>query len=129
MNKFETLKQMLNLKADPIGVKLIFEHNKNDEIDSKFKAASKLERYCQFVKRASKGEFLKITKGDFLCVTGEIMLGFKKPVNIELGMRLDIRGLTHVLLFPISKYDKIDVDSILLIVNPRNYSYGLLYCL
>jgi uncharacterized protein (DUF169 family) len=120
MNRFETLKHALNLKADPIGVKLIFEYNKNDEIDSRFKKADKLERYCQYVKRASEGEFLKITKGDFLCVTGEIMLGFKKPENIELNMRLDIRGLTHVLLFPISKYDKINIDSVLLIVNPRN---------
>ncbi|TFG25780.1 MAG: hypothetical protein EU532_11430 [Promethearchaeota archaeon] len=120
MNKYETLKKALNLKAEPVGVKLIFEHNENDEIDPKFKAANKLERYCQFVKRASQGEFLRITKNDFLCVTGEIMLGFKEPTNLELGMRLDFRGLTHVLLFPISKYDKIDFDSILLIVNPRN---------
>jgi len=120
MNRFETLKKALNLKSDPIGVKLIFEHNRNEDIDAKFKDASKLERYCQYVKRASKGEFLKIKKGDFLCVTGEIMLGFKKPENIELNMRLDIRGLTHVLLFPINKYDINDFNSILLIVNPRN---------
>lgn len=120
MNRFEMLKQLLNLKSDPIGVKLIFEHNKNEDTNAKFKDSSKLERYCEYVKRASKGEFLKITKGDFLCVTGEIMLGFKKPENIELGMRLDIRGLTHVLLFPINKYVKNGFDSILLIVNPRN---------
>ncbi|MFX1391637.1 MAG: DUF169 domain-containing protein [Promethearchaeota archaeon] len=120
MNQFEKLKHLLNLKSDPIGVKLIFEHGKNENIDLNFKEPAKLERYCEYVKRASNGEFLKIKKGDFLCVTGEIMLGFKKPENIKLDMRLDIRSLTQVLLFPINKFDKNDYDSILLIVNPRN---------
>ena len=120
MNKFETLKLALNLKADPIGVKLIFEHNKNDDIDSKFKEANKLERYCQFVKRASQGEFLKLKKGDFLCVTGEIMLGFKKPEHIEINSRLDVEGLSHLLLYPINKHDENNFNCVLLIVTPRN---------
>lgn len=120
MNKFETLKQALKLKSNPIGVKLVFDHSKNEDDDIKFKKSSRLERYCEYVKKASKGEYLKIKKGDFLCVTGEIMLGFKKPENIELGMRLDVRGLTDVLLFPINKYNPKDFDSILLIVTPRN---------
>lgn len=120
MNKFETLKQALNLKNNPIGVKLIFEHSKSEDINPKFKEAGKVERFCEYVKRASEGEYLKIKKGDFLCVTGEIMLGFKKPENLELGMRLDIRGLTHVLLFPINEIEIIDYNSILLIVTPRN---------
>ena len=46
MNRFETLKKALNLKSDPIGVKLIFEHNRNEDIDAKFKDVIKLERYC-----------------------------------------------------------------------------------
>ena len=120
MNLFMKFKQVYNLQSNPIGVKLIF-NNKDPIYDNNiFKEPKKMERYCEYIKRASKGEFLKIKKGDFLCVTGEIMLGFKKPENIELNMRLDIRGLTHVLLFPINKYDIKDFDSILLIVNPRN---------
>lgn len=120
MNRFEALKQALKLKSNPIGVKLVFNHTKTEDIDDIFKGSDKLERYCEYVKKASKGEYLKIKKGDFLCVTGEIMLGFKKPENIELGMRLDVRGLTDVLLFPINKYNPKGFDSILLIVTPRN---------
>ncbi|TFG23669.1 MAG: hypothetical protein EU532_13270 [Promethearchaeota archaeon] len=120
MNKFKTLKHALKLESDIIGVKLVYEHSKDDIIYSNFKNANKMERYCEYVKRASKGEFLKIEKADFLCETGEIMLGFKNSNNIELGMRLDVRGLTHVLLFPINKYNLKNFDSILLIVTPRN---------
>jgi len=120
MNRFEELKQALKLKSNPIGVKLIFDHSKIDDFDYKFRRPEKIERYCEYVKKASKGEFLKIKKGDFLCVTGEIMLGFKIAQHIELGMRLDVRGLTDILLFPINKYNLNSFDSILLIVNPRN---------
>ena len=45
MNRFESLKKTLKLKSNPIGVKLIFEHSKIDDIDDKFKRADKLERY------------------------------------------------------------------------------------
>lgn len=120
MNRFEALKQALKLKSNPIGIKLVFEHTKSEDIDEIFKKADKLERYCQYVKRVSKGEYLKIKKGDFLCTIGEVILGFKTPKNIELGMRLDVRGLSDVLLFPINKYNLISFDSILLIITPRN---------
>ena len=63
MNKFERLKQALNSKADPIGVKLIYEHIQNHNNFPEFKEVVKLEGYCEFVKRASQGESLKIQKG------------------------------------------------------------------
>ena len=75
MNKFESLKLALDIKVDPIGVKLLYDHNKNHKINPEFKEVDKLEGYCEYVKRASQGEFLKIQKGNFSCHTGNIMLG------------------------------------------------------
>jgi uncharacterized protein (DUF169 family) len=118
INKFEKLKQALNLKSDLIGVKLIYEHNKNIGIDPKFKEADQMERYCEYIKRASQGEFLKIKKGDFSCHTADIMLGFKESENLELTMRLEVKGLKYILLFPINKYLLENYDSVILILNP-----------
>ena len=118
LNKFEKLKQALNLNSDLIGVKLIYEHNKDININPKFKEADKMERYCEYVKRASQGEFLKIKKGDFTCHTADIMLGFIESENLELTMRLEVKGLKYILLFPINKYLPENHDSIILILNP-----------
>lgn len=118
-NKFEKLKQALNLNSDPIGVKLIYEHNKNIRINPKFKETDQFKRYCEYVRRTSKGEFLKIKKGDFSCHTADITLGFKESDNIELTMKLEVKGLTYILLFPINKFQPEDYDSIILILNPH----------
>ena len=37
MNAFESLKQVLSLKADPVGVKLIYDHDNSIENDIRFK--------------------------------------------------------------------------------------------
>jgi len=118
INKFEKLKQSLNLDSDLVGVKLIYEHNKNVTINPKFSEANRKERYCEYVKRASQGEFLKIKKGDFSCHTADIMLGFKESDNLELTMKLEVKGLKYILLFPINKEIIEDYDSIILILNP-----------
>ena len=120
MNNFERLKQTLNLEFNPIGVRLIYKHDKDFRIDPVFKEVKKHERYCEYVKRTTQGEFLKIKKGDFTCKTAEIMLGFQESDNLELTMRLDIKGLKYILLFPINKYEFEDYDSIILVLNPRN---------
>lgn len=120
MNKFESLKQALNSKADTVGVKLIYEHNQKNKINPEFKEEYKLEGYCEYVERASQGEFLKIQKGDFSCHTGNVMLGFKESNNIELTMKLESKGLKHILLFPINKNQLEDYDSVILILNPYN---------
>ncbi len=121
MNLYERLKKSLDMKYNPVGVKLIFDTNENEIINDKFKIADELLRYCEFVKRASQGEFLKLKKGDFSCVTGEIMLGFKEPELIEIERRLKFKGLKNILLFPINLFNKIiSVDCIILIVTPRN---------
>ncbi|MBY9006377.1 MAG: DUF169 domain-containing protein [Candidatus Lokiarchaeota archaeon] len=112
------LKQVYNMSPNPVGVTLIFE-NKNIDYDKElFKKPEKMDRYCNFVKRASNGEYLKIRNNDFSCVTGEIMLGFKKPKHIVLDMRLDYRGLKYVLLYPINEYNIGKYDCVILIVNP-----------
>ncbi len=120
LNKFEKLKQALNLNSDLIGVKLIYEHNKNIIINPRFQEPDQMERYCEYVKRASQGEFLKIKKGDFTCHTADIMLGFIESENLELTMRLEVKGLKYILLFPINKYVLDNYDSIILILNPRD---------
>ena len=89
----QTLKQTLSLYANPIGVKLIYEHNENLQRNPKFKALNSLGGYCEYVKIASQGEFLKIKKGDFSCHTGNNMLGFKESDNLELTMRLEVLNI------------------------------------
>ena len=120
MNKFESIRQKLNLEFNPIGIRLIYEHDKDIKIDPIFKDINKHEGYCEYVKRASHGEFLKIKKGDFSCKIANMALGFQESDNLELTMKLDIKGLKYILLFPINKYELEDYDSIILILNPRN---------
>ena len=120
INKFETLKQALNLKSNPIGVRLIYDRDSNINLNSNFIKAKKSESYCEYVRRASEGEFLIINKGHLSCHIAEVMLGFKDSDNLELSMKLDIKGLKSILLFPVNKINKEDYDSIMLIVNPRN---------
>lgn len=120
MNKFESLKQTLGLNTNPIGVKLIYEHSENLQDNPKFKAVNSLGGYCEHVKLASQGEFLKIKKGDFSCHTGKVMLGFKESDNLELTMRLEVKGLKYILLFPINLYPLEDYDSVILILKPQN---------
>ncbi len=120
MNIFESLKQALSLNADPVGVKLIYDHDNSTENNNIFREDNRSERYCESVKRASDGEFLKIERGYLSCKTAEVMLGFKDSDNLELTMKLDMKGLKNILLFPINKYNLENFDSIILIVNPRN---------
>ncbi len=119
-NKFESLKQALNLKSNPIGVRLIYDRDSNVILNSNFIQANKSESYCEYVKKASEGEFLIINKGDLSCHIAEVMLGFEESDNLELSMKLDIKGLKTILLFPVNKLNQEDYDSIMLIVNPRN---------
>jgi len=63
---------------------------------------------------------LKIKKGDFSCHTADIMLGFKESDNLELTMKLEVKGLKYILLFPINKALIENYDSIILILNPLN---------
>ena len=120
INRFETLKQALNLKSNPIGVRLIYDRESNVNLNSNFKQANKSESYCEYVRRASEGEFLIINKGHLSCHIAEVMLGFKDSDNLELSMKLDIKGLKSILLFPVNKINQEDYDSVMLIVNPRN---------
>ncbi len=120
MNKFEILKQALNLKSNPIGVRLIYNRDSNVILNSNFKQANKLECYCENVKRASEGEFLIINKRHLFCHIAEVMLGFEESDNLELSMKLDIKGLKSILLYPVNKFNYEDYDSIMLILNPRN---------
>jgi len=120
MNIYEKLKSSLNLKSEPVGVKLIYGNGKRLKINEKFEEVNKLRRYCELVKRASKGEFFKLKKGDFSCLNAELVLGFQKPIHIEIDMRLNLENLKYILLFPINEYYMEDADSIILIVTPRN---------
>ncbi|MHA2391128.1 MAG: DUF169 domain-containing protein [Promethearchaeota archaeon] len=120
MNRFEILKQALDLKVNPVGVKLIYDHDKNKEFGGMFKEAARTKSYCEYVKQASKGEFLIIKHKHLSCDIAEIMLGFKDSDNLELTMKLDMKGLNNILLFPINKIFLEDYDSVILIINPHN---------
>jgi uncharacterized protein (DUF169 family) len=119
MNKYEKLKQVLRLKSDPIGVKLIYNFDKNLSQEPKFKEVNRLGGYCEYVKMASQGAFLKLQRGDFSCHTGNAILGFNESDNLELTMRLESKGLESILLFPINKFQPEDFDCIILVINPH----------
>jgi uncharacterized protein (DUF169 family) len=119
MNRFQELKHVLSLDLDPIGVSLIYEHNRI-QANPKFKEVKNLNGYCEYVKMASQGEFLRVKKGDFFCHTGNTMLGFTESENLELTMKLDSKGLKSIYLFPINKYLPETYDSIILILKPSN---------
>ncbi|MFX0156091.1 MAG: DUF169 domain-containing protein [Candidatus Hodarchaeota archaeon] len=123
MNKFENLKQTLKLEYNPIGIKLIYNFNKNLSNKLKFKEVSKSRRFCEYIKMASQGEFLKVQNGNFSCHKKKGILGFNEPDNIELTMRLEAKGLEYILLFPINKLQVEEYDSIILILNPHNCMY------
>jgi uncharacterized protein (DUF169 family) len=118
--KLVELKQILELTGNPIGVKLIYDHDSKITLNPKFKQSNKSESYCEYVKRASEGEYLIINKGDLSCHIADVMLGFKNSNNIELAMKLDIKGLKNILLFPANEADEANYDSLMIIVNPRN---------
>ncbi|MHA2036949.1 MAG: DUF169 domain-containing protein [Promethearchaeota archaeon] len=120
VNKFEILREVLNLKSNPIGVRLVYDYDNKIILNSKFKQVGKSESYCEYVKRASEGEFLVINKGGLSCHIAEVMLGFEDSDNLELSMKLDIKGLKSILLFPVNKINQQEYDSIMIIVNPRN---------
>jgi uncharacterized protein (DUF169 family) len=120
MNNFQELKDSLSLESDPIGVKLIYENHYHFKEDLLFKEAYRSDGYCEYVKRASQGEFLKIRKGDFSCHTGNISLGFQKSNSLELTIKLDSKGLKFIYLFPINKFVPENYDSIILILKPSN---------
>ncbi|MFW9896960.1 MAG: DUF169 domain-containing protein [Candidatus Thorarchaeota archaeon] len=118
--KLEELKQVLELNGNPIGVKLIYDHDNTTTINSKFKHADRSKNYCEYVKRASEGEFLVINKGNLSCHTAEFISEPEDSTNIELSMKLDIKSLKRILLFPANKEIKEEYDSLMIIVNPRN---------
>lgn len=108
------------MKYHPVGVKLLFNNEIYEKYDERFKEVNDIQRYCEYVKRASEGEFLQLKRGVFSCITGEIILGLKEPERIDFDGRLKFKGLKNILLFPIDKYDKLKIDCLLLIVTPRN---------
>ncbi len=114
------LKKSLGMKYDPVAVKLIFKSNQHEIDGLDFNKIDDLQKYCEYVKRAALGECLMLKRGDFSCVTGEIMLGFKEPETIVINKRLEFRGLKQVILYPVNKFNNLIIDSIILIVSPRN---------
>ena len=82
INKFEILKQALNLNSNPIGVKLIYDRERNLTLNSNFKKANKSESYCEYVKRASEGEFLVINRMSPFTLYNAILGSCSKRVHL-----------------------------------------------
>ena len=51
------------------------------------------------------------------------MLSFRESANLELTMRLEVKGLKYILLFPINKFPLEDYDSIILVLNLDSLSF------
>ncbi|MFO8017836.1 MAG: DUF169 domain-containing protein [Promethearchaeia archaeon] len=120
INIYKKVRKKINLKYYSVGVKLITNENKGINSNKDFKVPKNSHRYCEFVKRASEGEFLKISKEKLSCVTSQIMLGFKKPRKIKMDMRMDLDNLDSVILFPLDDFPTKNFDSIVLRVNPKH---------
>ncbi|TXT58415.1 MAG: hypothetical protein BAJALOKI2v1_380026 [Promethearchaeota archaeon] len=119
MNIYKSLKEALNLSYNIVGLKLLFEDNIDDDLKKNFIIIKKRERFSKYIKRAAKGEFLKINSEFTNCITKG---GSKDDVvlsdHVEMEMKLKFRGLEDILLFPVDKAPQIDVDSIILMVTP-----------
>lgn len=119
MNIYKSLKKTLNLKYHIIGLKLVFENKDDLEFEKKFPKISEKDRFSKYIKRVSQGEALEINQEFTNCITSEGST--RSPSlsdHIEMDMKLNIRGLSAILLFPIDQYPDIEADSIILIVNP-----------
>ena len=120
MNIYKKIRNKIDLRTYSIGVKLKKKENEEIFQNTDFEEVKGSKRYCEYMKRASQGDFLEVRKENLSCVTAEIMLGFKKPREIEMDMRLDIKGLYSVLLFPLDKFPTKDIDCVILIINPKH---------
>jgi uncharacterized protein (DUF169 family) len=120
MNKYKKLIKKLNLKYPPIGLKLIYEQRSSSEFLKKFQKISKKQRFSQYIKRVAEGELLKLTESDTSCISSDTN-GHDSFSNIELDMKLNIRGLKHLLLFPVDQYPKEDMDALILIITPIQF--------
>lgn len=120
MNKYEGLKEKLDLNYHPVAFKLIFEHNYTPEIEKKFKNISEIQRFCVYIKKAGEGEALRLKKDDSSCIISERQPSFLQTSKLELDIQLNFRGLKYFLLFPLDLYPDEDYDGLILIVNPKN---------
>ncbi|TFG03034.1 MAG: hypothetical protein EU539_12600 [Promethearchaeota archaeon] len=117
MNVYKKLKERLRMKYSPVGIKLIFEGQDFD--DKHFKAMKTKQRICEYIKRAAKGEFLKIEEKNTSCFSTGKSESLKVSENIELDMKLNIRGLKYLLLFPLTSQELEEMDSLILIITPK----------
>jgi len=105
------------MKYEPVGLKLIFE-DQEFELNN-FKGVKSKQRISEYIKRAANGEFLKIEEKNTTCFSFSESEDATIFENIELDMKLDIRGLKYLLLFPLTKLKLKDIDSLILIVTPE----------
>lgn len=120
MNKYKNLMKKLNLKYPPIGLKLIYEQYSSGEFIKKFQKIEKKQRFSQYIKRVAEGELLKLTESDTSCISSDTN-GHDSFSNIELDMKLNIRGLKHLLLFPVDQHPKEEMDALILIITPIQF--------
>jgi len=120
MNKYEELKEGLDLNYHPVAFKLIFERNYTPEIKQKFKKISEIQRFCVYIKKAGEGEALRLKKNDSSCIISERKSSFPQTSKLESDIQLNFRGLKYFLLFPMDLYPNENYDGLILIVNPKN---------
>ncbi|MBD3197074.1 MAG: hypothetical protein GF317_18615 [Candidatus Lokiarchaeota archaeon] len=76
------------------------------------------QRLCRFIKRASDGELLKLTKNTTTCF-GTQNNKIPSKEGLDSRLNLDIRGLKYILLFAANKFSIKNIDGIILIINPK----------
>jgi len=121
MNKYKKLKKVLGLRYPPIGLKLIYEQYASEEILDKFEKIKKKQRFSKYIKRVADGELLKLNESDTSCIMSDTA-GHDSFSNIELDMKLNIRGLKYLLLFPIDLHPEEDIDTLILVVTPHQFT-------
>jgi uncharacterized protein (DUF169 family) len=119
MNIYQSLKKSLNLQFNIVGLKLMFENEADVKIEKDFFEIKEKDRFSRYIKRAARGEYLKIHNKFTNCIAKKgSENGPALSDHVEMEMKLNIRGLKSILLFPINKNPEIKIDSVILIVTP-----------
>ncbi|MEJ2248750.1 MAG: DUF169 domain-containing protein [Candidatus Lokiarchaeota archaeon] len=120
MNDYQKIKKILDLRYHPIGLKLVYENSHQDDFSSKCYNIEKKQRFSKYIKRVAEGDLLKLSETDTACISSDTA-GHDSFSNIELDMKLNIRGLKHLLLFPVDEYPEESIDAMIIIITPHQF--------
>lgn len=89
----ETIKEILEMESDPVGVKFLKDEDSVNELDDNFDQESKL-RYCQALMKARFGDRVVLSEENITCPASASAFGFKPLAEkLRKGEMLNKMGL------------------------------------